>query len=56
MWGSNGQNKAGIGEDILVVMVLLVFPVVVMPLPLVPVRDAKNLDVCFQNPRLPGVI
>ena len=35
MWGNNGKNKAGIGEDLLVVMVLLVFVVVVIPLPLV---------------------
>ena len=38
MWGTNGQNKAGIGVDLLMVMVLLVFLVVVLPLPLVPVH------------------
>jgi hypothetical protein len=38
MWGTNGQNNAGIGVDLLVVMVLLVFLVVVLPLPLVLVR------------------
>jgi hypothetical protein len=37
MWGSNGQNKAGIGLDLLMVLVLLVFLVVVLPLLLVQV-------------------
>ena len=38
MRGSIGQKKAGILVDLLVVMVLLVFLVVVLPLPLVPMR------------------
>ena len=38
MWGTNVQNKAGIGEHLLMVMVLLVFLMVVLPLPLVPVH------------------
>jgi len=37
LWGTNGQNKAGIGLDLLVVMVLLVFLLVVLPLPLMPI-------------------
>ena len=38
MWGANGQNRAGIGVDLLMVMVLQVFLMVVLPLPLVPVH------------------
>jgi len=44
IWGTNAQNKAGIGVDLLMVMVLLALLVVMLTLPLVPLHVIFRLS------------